>query len=128
MNKINGSRFCRHFICGNFFLHPIHCDWHSTNILKFNCTFVMIQLYLCHVYFEKAYRVRWCRWCPHTFAQQWRTFELLVSSLFKGSFHSTLRCQKNVNQDVRMRTLVREGVGCENGINELECVIECRNH
>jgi len=66
------------------------------------------QLYPCHVYFEKACRVHWCRWCPQTFTQQWTTFALLTSSLFKGFFHSTLHCRRNANQGARMRTLVRE--------------------
>ena len=114
MISLKPKRFADNLLEGNFFLHPIHCDWHEHS---------KIQLYSCHVYFEKACRVRWY---PHTFAQQWRTFALLTSSLFKGSFHSTLCCRKNVNQDANARA--RDGVGCENDRNELGCVIGCRNH
>ena len=82
---------------GNFFLHPIHCDWHSMNILKFNCTLVMFILKR-HV------------GCVDALIPSRNNGGPSRSWLHLCSFHSTLRCRKNVNQDARMRTLVREMV------------------
>jgi len=105
---------------GNFFLHPINCDWHSTNILKPNCTLVMFIL-------KKL--VALMQMMPSNLRATLDDLHVPDFVFVQGVLPlNTMLLEKCQPKCEDANTRARGGVGCKNGRNELGCVIGCKNH
>jgi len=108
------------YLKGNFFLHPINCDWHPTNILKPNCTCVMFIL-------KKL--VALMQMMPSNLRATMDDLRvpdfIFVQGVIPLNTMLPEKCQPRC-EDANARA--RGDVGCKNGRNELGCVIGFENH